>query len=89
MNEAVCIKALCRVRRHLQIVIEQPQSSVMFQLEVWEDLAQAQAFEMASTFMGCFGHFMLKPTVLLGNMTYMSWLFALRLAAIGFPDFSF
>lgn len=73
MAEAVCIRAVSQVRA-VKVMVEQPQSSAMFSLPCWEELGQELQFQTISTYMGCFAHFMEKPTVLIGNLDTLSWL---------------
>lgn len=72
-NLAVIIRALMRVK-FVQVVIEQPESSTMFSLPMWVTVNRELCFENVGTYMGCFGHFMVKPTTLIGSLTYLSWL---------------
>ena len=57
-----------------QVMVEQPKSSVMFKMPAWVAAGAALNFESIGTFMGCFNHFMMKPTVLYGNMLHLSML---------------
>ena len=70
--KAVIIRALMRVK-FVQVVIEQPESSTMFSLPMWVTVNRELCFENVGTYMGCFGHFMVKPTTLIGSLTYLSW----------------
>ena len=70
--KAVIIRALMRVK-FVQVVIEQPESSTMFSLPMWVTVSRELRFENVGTYMGCFGHFMVKPTTLIGSLTYLSW----------------
>lgn len=74
-NEAVCIKAVLRVRS-IEVLVEQPDSSAMFGLDVWQQMWTLHNFQFVKTFMGCFGHFMAKPSVLYGSMMNLTWLLA-------------
>jgi hypothetical protein len=59
--------------KFVQVVIEQPESSTMFSLPMWVTVNREVWFENVGTYMGCFGHFMVKPTTLIGSLTYLSW----------------
>eukprot|EP00435_Cladocopium_sp_Y103_P006427 s521_g2.t1 len=72
-NLATCIRAVMRIK-YIFVIIEQPLSSTMFELEIWQEIWLRHAFEEITTYMGCFGHFMMKPSKLLGNMPQMCWL---------------
>lgn len=72
-NLATLIRVVMRVR-FLQVVVEQPKSSVMFTMPTWVAAGAALKFECVETFMGCFNHFMMKPTVLYGSMLHLSML---------------
>ena len=71
--EATLFRVVMRVR-FLQVVVEQPKSSVMFTMPTWVAAGAALKFECVETFMGCFNHFMMKPTVLYGSMLHLSML---------------
>lgn len=72
-NLAVCIRAVSLIKR-VQVLLEQPLSSTMFALPIWQQLATDLEFESIETHMGFFGHFMSKPTTLFGNLEYITWL---------------
>lgn len=59
----------------MQIVVEQPLSSSMFKLPIWEEMINAQNLATVLTYMGAYGHFMVKGTHLLGNLHNLSWFF--------------
>ena len=63
-----------RVMPSLQVLVEQPRSSVMFELDIWREMGPLFDFQSVGTFMGCFGHFMEKPSTLYGNMINLKWL---------------
>lgn len=74
-NLAICIQAVLRVKP-IQVLIEQPTSSSMFSLPVWETLTSQLSLSQVPTYLGSFGHFMLKPSVLLTNVyktTLLHW----------------
>ena len=70
--QAMIIRAILLVRK-IQVVVEQPKSSTMFSMPVWESFRHLAGFSEVSTYMGCFDHWMQKPTRLFGNMDYLSW----------------
>lgn len=72
-NLAVCIRALWKVKQ-FEVMIEQPRSSVMFSLPQWQQLGSELGFQSVHTYMGSFGHFMEKPSCLIGNMENLIWL---------------
>lgn len=72
LAKAVCIMAILRVRAIL-VLVEQPKSSVMFLLNVWEELGRQFQFSHVWTWMGCFNHFMEKPSCLYGNLRFLPW----------------
>ena len=72
LAEAIIILVVASVRR-IQILVEQPKSSVMFDMQCWQHLLNVLGLRVVETFMGCYGHFMEKPTFLLGNMPNLQW----------------
>lgn len=74
LSQAICIQAVLRVKP-IQVLIEQPTSSSMFSLPVWETLTSQLSLSQVPTYLGSFGHFMLKPSVLLTNV-YKTTLFS-------------
>lgn len=71
-NLAVAVRALLQIR-DVKVVIEQPVSSAMFSLQLWVDLIHEQQLRLILTYMGAFGHFMIKGTRLLGNLSHIQW----------------
>ena len=79
--EAICIRAIARVRK-VQLVVEQPKSSVMFGLDLWAAVIRELSLKTVSTYMGCFQHFMMKPTILLGSLRYLGWSLQLNSSSV-------
>ena len=52
----------------LYCVIEQPLSSVMWDLPCFVTLVQLMGLSVVTTWLGLYGHILLKPTKLLGNL---------------------
>ena len=67
----VCFLHLVRtLRPDIKIVIEQPSSSFMLKLPVFQDLIRKMALTKHLTWMACFGASIWKPTHLLSNMLF-------------------
>ena len=65
-NTAVILQQL--IERQVNVMVEQPASSKMFELPAFQQLMDGGTWKIHSTYMGCFGHSMPKETILLSNM---------------------
>ena len=66
--QALFLRIVQAVRPDVNIVVEQPSSSFLYKLPMWQSLITDLNMTFHTTWMGLFGLGLLKPTRLASNM---------------------